>query len=202
MSRKKKPICTPVYYTTFQVGKFLSVSVPTVVNWVKSGLIEAHRTPGGHRRIAHNDVIAFARKNNYPLPPGLVRGDEELCRVLIVDDDEDFAELLKDFFLPRKEFTVELANSGFEAGFKVRNFSPHVILMDICMPGMDGFEVERMLREDASTKHIPIVACTAFRDAQMDRRLANTTFADILEKPVDFDELLEAVRSQGGHRRS
>ena len=52
MARKKSSYDGPVYYTTYQVAKFLGVSLPTVVNWVNNGLLAAHRTPGGHRRIA------------------------------------------------------------------------------------------------------------------------------------------------------
>ena len=67
MARRKSNFSGPTYYTTYQVAKHLGVSLPTVVNWVNSGLLAAHRTPGGHRRIARNDIIAFAREHNYPL---------------------------------------------------------------------------------------------------------------------------------------
>ena len=51
MARKRQENHGPSYFTTFQVAKFLGVSPPTVVNWVNSGLLVAHRTPGGHRRM-------------------------------------------------------------------------------------------------------------------------------------------------------
>ena len=88
MARKKKS--GPTYYTTYQVSQTLGVSLPTVVNWVNSGLLHAHRTPGGHRRIARNDLIAFAREYNYPLSEDFLAEGAGQKKVLIVADERDF----------------------------------------------------------------------------------------------------------------
>ena len=146
MARKKGSYDGPVYYTTFQVAKFLGVSLPTVVNWVNSGKLDAHRTPGGHRRIARNDIIAFARNHEYPLAGELAESVTGRHKVLVVDDEEDFAEMVRDYLSLKGGFEVEVANAGFQAGLTVARFKPDAILMDIMMPDMDGFEVLRTLR--------------------------------------------------------
>ena len=197
MARKKARYDGPVYYTTYQVAKFLGVSLPTVVNWVKNGLLDAHKTPGGHRRIARNDVIAFARAHDYPLSRELL-GTDGPAKVLVVDDEKDFSEMVKEYLRIKGGFEVEVADSGFQAGFTVARFKPDLILMDLMMPDMDGFEVHRMLRDDPDTRHIPVVACTAYRDAETDRRIEADKFDGFVEKPLKLDRLLEVIRSKLG----
>ncbi len=183
-----------MYYTTYQVAKFLGVSLPTVVNWVNSGLLSAHRTPGGHRRIAHNDVIAFARNNEYPVARELLEVGGGGRKVLIVDDEKDFSDMVREYLDLKGDLEVEVADSGFHAGFTVARFRPDLILMDIMMPDMDGFEVLRMLRDDADTRHIPIIACTGYRDPAVDQRIREESFDGFIEKPLKLDSLLELIR--------
>jgi excisionase family DNA binding protein len=198
MARRKGNFVGPVYYTTYQVAKFLGVSLPTVVNWVNGGLLAAHRTPGGHRRIAHNDVISFARAHDYPVSRELLKGGASQKRVLIVDDEVDFSEMLKDCLTLRGGFEVEIADSGFQAGLIVARFKPDIILMDIMMPEMDGFQVYRQLCEDPETRHIPVIACTAYRDPAIDARVREEGFDGFVEKPLQLDRLLDLVREKLG----
>jgi excisionase family DNA binding protein len=204
MARKKAKVDGPVYYTTFQVSKFLGVSLPTVVNWVNSGLLPAHRTPGGHRRIGRNDIIAFARQQEYPLSHEFLADGREVGRVLVVDDEEDFAEMVREYLQVRGGLEVEWADSGFQAGMTVARFKPDLILMDLMMPGMDGFQVCRMLRDDPDTRHVPVIACTAFGDAGIDRRIRDEGFDGYVDKPVKLEALLALVRERlavGEHER-
>ncbi len=196
MARRKSQYEGPVYYTTYQVAKFLGVSLPTVVNWVNSSLLPAHRTPGGHRRIARNDVITFARANDYPLSREFLETLSPRRRVLVVDDEKDFAEMVRDYLVIKGAMDVETAESGFEAGLIVARFKPDLILITIMMPDMDGFEVYRTLREDPETRHSPVIACTAYRDPAVDERVRSERFGGFVEKPLKLDTLLEMVRRQ------
>lgn len=199
MPRKRNTVIGPVYYTTHQVAKQFGVSLPTVVNWVNNGLLPAHRTPGGHRRIAHNDVIAFARENEYPLSRELLdSGTARKRKVLVVDDEQDFADMVRDYLCGRSEIEVETADSGFQAGYTVARFKPDLILMDLMMPDMDGFEVHHMLRNDPDTRHIPVIACTAYRDPDIDRRIRDARFDGLIEKPLKMEALLELIQSRLG----
>ncbi|MEZ4241885.1 MAG: response regulator [Myxococcota bacterium] len=200
MARKRNALNGPVYYTTYQVAQFLGVSLPTVVNWVNSGLLHAHRTPGGHRRIAHNDVIAFARENDYPIARELLDTGSTRKKVLVVDDEKDFSDMVREYLKVRGQLDVEIAESGFQAGFTVARFKPDLILMDLMMPDMDGFEVHRTLRDDPDTRHIPVIACTAYRDPDIDRRIREERFDGLIEKPLKLDALLELIQSRLGGR--
>ncbi len=204
MARKRQEGGGPTYFTTFQVAKFLGVSPPTVVNWVNSGLLVAHRTPGGHRRLRSEDVAMFARAYNYPVPPQLGESSAPEPsggrRVMIVDDERDFAQTVADYLQLKGGYEVEVADSGFSAGLTLARFRPTVVLMDILMPDMDGFEVLRMLRQDPEMRHTPVIACTAYRDPAMEERARAEGFDGYLEKPIKFETLLELVEesARGG----
>jgi excisionase family DNA binding protein len=197
MAQSKDKVVVPIYYTTHQVAKFLSVSIPTVVNWINSGLLSAHRTPGGHRRISRNDIMAFARSYNYPLSSfaGNQGGNR---RILVVDDEEDFSEIVCDFLTIKGGFEVKTAKSGFEAGLVVARFHPDLVILDIRMPDMDGFAVTTMLRQDPEMRSVPIIACTAYSDRETDRRVEIMGFDDYIQKPLKLDQLLEIVRTHIG----
>jgi excisionase family DNA binding protein len=196
MARKKSTVAGPVYYTTYQVAKSLGVSLPTVANWVDSGLVRAHRTPGGHRRIAHADVIAFAREHNYPVGRDLLAALGHRRRILVVDDEKDFSEMVREYLMIKGDFDVEVADTGFAAGCAVARFKPDLVLLDLPMPDMDAFEVHRVLRADPDTRHMVVFACTAFRDLELERRIQEARFDEILEKPLKLERLLDLVRER------
>lgn len=179
------------YYTTFQVSKLLGVSLATVVNWTKAGMLDAHRTPGGHRRIAESDLVEFARAYKMPLEIE-VPEPTGARRVLVVDDDEDHLALVER--LLGSSFEVETATSGFAAGLAMGRFRPDCIILDIRMPGMDGFAVVDMLRRKPAGPAVPVIACTAYLDDATRERAAKR-FDGVLGKPLDADELRGLVEA-------
>lgn len=193
MPRKKANPEQPGYFTTFQVAHLLGVSPPTVVNWIEAGLLGATKTPGGHRRIARGDLVHFAREHNYPLTRELLGLPPPARKVLIVDDEPDFCDMVRRYLMLKGSFEVEVADSGFAAGITIVRFRPSIILMDILMPDMDGFEVLRMLRADTEMRAIPVIACTAYRDPHIEERVRQESFQGYVEKPVRLERLLQVI---------
>lgn len=193
MPRKKKAIDAPVFYTTFDIARKLGVSPPTVVNWITNGLLVAHRTPGGHRRIPREELIAFARAQNYPLDleaaPAPPAAQE---RVLVVDDDVDFCDLLRAYIQSCGPYTVDVAHSGFSAGLLLARQPPDAIIMDIQMPDMNGFEVLHMIRQDPQVSHVPVIACTS-SGREVEEQIRQHSFQGFIRKPFKFDELLTMI---------
>jgi len=145
-------------FTIPQAAKNCEVSRWTIWKYVKSGDLKASTTPGGHHRILKEDLESFARERGiYPFG----NGGSETKKVLIVDDDPDIRELFARM-LSHKEYRVETASDGFEAGARVATFKPGVIVLDLVMPGMDGFEVCRHIKEDPDTSGIKILAVTGY----------------------------------------
>ncbi len=180
---------------------FLGVSLPTVVNWIKAGRMVCHKTPGGHRRIARADLIAFAREADMPLPPEVLDPDPaRRKRVLIIDDDVDFAEVVGAFLRARGQLDVSSAGTAFDAGLGVGRFRPDLLLIDLDMPDVDAMELRRRLQEDEELRAIPVVACAPAPGgpAQRDRILGS--FDGLVEKPLELDPLLHKIQRHLGVR--
>lgn len=90
-------------------------------------------------------------------------------KVLCVDDDHD-QRLLLSFLLERQGLNVRTAHDGKEGVAIAQEWVPDLILMDLMMPGIDGFEATRLLRADQRTAHIPILALTAYGEEKMQAR--------------------------------
>jgi DNA-binding response OmpR family regulator len=112
--------------------------------------------------------------------------------ILIVDDDPQ-ARLLLTYILKRKGFEVLEAESGPAALLRVGRDAPDLVLLDVMMPGMDGFEVCRMLRADAAHRTLPVVMLTAKTDVDASERGLRAGASDYLMKPVRPDELVARI---------
>ena len=109
-------------------------------------------------------------------------------RVLVVDDNRDAAESLA-MILEMSGSEVSVALSGAQALELVRQFQPTIVLTDIGMPGMDGYEVARRLRAEPSSRNLVLVALTGWGQAEDKQRALNVGFDEHLTKPVDPAEL-------------
>lgn len=139
-----------------------------------------------------------------PLAPNAGAQGMELrpdaMRVLVVDDNVDACEgtaMLVDF----AGYIVELAFDGPVAIEKAERFRPHVVLLDIAMPRMSGYEVAQRLRANPLTRDALLIALTGLGAADDIARAWQAGFDDYRLKPVDIDELLELVASRLEERR-
>jgi len=122
-------------------------------------------------------------------------------RILVVEDDKDTAEMLRLFF-DGDGYTVHVVGRGTDALEATRSRFPDLIILDILLPGMDGYEVCRQLRTTARTSHIPIIFLTQ-KDTRSDRLTGLELGADdYITKPFDLDELkLRAKNAVISHQR-
>lgn len=112
--------------------------------------------------------------------------------VLIVDDSPTDRAILSEI-LTKHHFAVLMAESGEEAIAHSKQYQPDLILMDIVMPGLNGFQATRTLARDQDTRHIPIIICTT-KGLETDRTWGLRQGArDYLVKPVDAAELLGKI---------
>jgi two-component system sensor histidine kinase/response regulator len=120
--------------------------------------------------------------------------EEEYPTILVVDDTEDNLDFLE-FALKRKPFKMLRASSGKECLVLAKRYRPEIILLDIQMPEMDGFQTLELLKADAATAQIPVIFLTAARkDPQSIERGLQLGANEFLTKPIDTEELLVRVR--------
>ncbi len=179
------------FLTTHQTSRLLGVSLPTIVNWIEAGRLSAHRTPGGHRRIAREELIRFSRAFSYPLPDGFTQPTGP-ARVLIIDADRDLGEMIRDYLLMQESFEVRIATGLFESGYLIGSFRPDVVLLDLGLPGLDAHGVLRTIRESEDSLSPLIFAVVSVRNLRNDRLLGS--FDGQLEKPIRLEIHLNHLR--------
>ncbi len=116
-------------------------------------------------------------------------------RIVYVEDDEDNVFMLQTRFELIDDFEVLVAVNGTDGLAMVANERPDLVLMDLNLPDIDGWEVTRRLKSDPSTAGIPVIALTAYAMSG-DREKALAAGCDEFDtKPVDFDRLLQKVNA-------
>jgi two-component system, sensor histidine kinase and response regulator len=114
-------------------------------------------------------------------------------RILVVDDSPDNSFLIQTI-LQDADYQVDVADSGVVALAKLAEAPPDLVLLDVMMPGMDGYEVTRRIRANLNLPFIPILLITAYDQLSVAQGL-DIGADDFIRKPVEFDELLARVRS-------
>ena len=177
--------------TTFEAAKLCNVSYNTIKNWIKRGMLQAYRTAGGHLRIKREELERFAREHSIPLAD---RGRAVGRRVLIVDDEEPIREALVELLSQYPErLEVYTAADGFEAGSLVESLRPDLIILDLVMPGLDGFKVCQRVRSSERTQHARILVLTGFPSEQNIQRVSSMGADSCLAKPIDRKVLFDSV---------
>ena len=115
-------------------------------------------------------------------------------KILIVDDEESNIRLLKAMLLSENYKLIDVL-SGKAALKAVNDFDPDLILLDVMMPQIDGFEVCRILKQDEKTRKIPVIIVTALNEKKHRIKAMEVGADDFLSKPVDRPELLVRVKS-------
>ncbi|MBM4443159.1 MAG: response regulator [Candidatus Rokubacteria bacterium] len=173
---------TNVFLTTGAVAAALDVTIPTVKRWVKYGHLSAFKTAGGHYRICAEELERFRAAHEIPL-----RTDD--VRILVVDDDATFGATMVETFGLDGRFKVELAEDGYEGLIKVGGFRPHLLVLDLHMPGLDGYHVCRKVKSDPAARDTRILAITGDTTPGVRERIVAAGADGFLEKPLTLGTL-------------
>ncbi len=178
------------YFSASEVARLLLVSTNSVRVWSNKGLLKAELTLGRHRRFPRSEIVRLIQERQARSAPVQPDG----LRILIIDDDEVFAAILTQGLQQAMPGTVvTLATDGFSGGMLARSAHPQIILLDLRMPGMDGFQTCTILKADPTTRHIRIIAISGSLDASDGPRIREAGAEVLLAKPVPIPALLEAI---------
>ncbi|MBI3288220.1 MAG: response regulator [Elusimicrobia bacterium] len=129
-------------FTTHDIARFCDVTPSSVVHWINGGRLKSFQTPGGHHRVSQENLVAFLRSLDIPLPA-------ELCasraRVLIVDDEADVTRVIEKAFARHlASFETEVCHDGVDALIRIGQNPPALVVLDLLLPKMDGAQVCRV----------------------------------------------------------
>ncbi|WP_028320277.1 response regulator [Desulfatiglans anilini] len=185
-------------FTVYTASQYCNVSSKTIINWIDAGHIKAYRTVGGHRRISREDLEAFMLRQGIPIPQA--NADEgRKKRILVVDDDPIIVEsIVQALEEDAHDYEVISAADGFEAGLQVTHFKPDLLILDIMMPDIKGYEVCRRIKASPETQHVKIIVLSAYLDEEKFNRMTAEGADVCFNKPLPLPQLLEEVARQLG----
>lgn len=182
----------PEWLTLGQAAKYLGVAQSTMRKWSDLGRVSAFYTPGGHRRYRRSDLDQFLDRSG-PATATAEPGAGPL--VLIVDDDERLREYVR-VNLEAEGYEVREAGSGPAALDALGERSPDLILLDVMMPQVDGWETLRQIQEHTGIGAIPVIMFSGKVDDASATEAASRGAQAFIGKPFDPRSLIESTKQQ------
>ena len=177
-------------FTTGEAAKICNVSQQTIIRCFDSGQLKGFRVPGSRfRRIPRDVLYRFMKDNGIPTD-ALESGRR---KALIVDDDEELVELIRDVFDADGRFDVRVANNGFDAGMMVKEYKPDIIVLDVMLPDINGKEVCQRVRSDSTLDDVRIFCISGMVEADKIDDLKEAGADDFMQKPFEVDSLFARV---------
>jgi DNA-binding response OmpR family regulator len=166
------------------------VSQQTIIRCFDNGTLKGFRVPGSRfRRIPRDQLFAFMRDNGIPTDAL----ESSRRRILLVDDDQELVDLLRDTFERDGRFEVHTANNGFDAGMKVKELRPDLVVLDVMLPDINGKEVCQRVRSDESLDSVKIICISGMVEQDKVEELRAAGANDFLQKPFAVERLLDQV---------
>jgi excisionase family DNA binding protein len=181
------------FLTTGDIASYCEVTSAAVLKWIDSGKLPVFTTPGGHYRILRTDFRDFLTQHGMFIDEGFFGKDRSNKRILIVDDEPGVVTFIESALRLEGKYALASASDGFEAGQLVVSFQPDLIILDIMLPGMDGFEVCSRVKTDPKTAHIKVLAVTGFATDENIQKMLHAGADDYLAKPLSMKDLLAKV---------
>jgi excisionase family DNA binding protein len=176
-----------------QVAEICRVSKKTVLNWIYDGALKACTTYGGHYRVWPANVKKFLDSAGMDIPFDYV--DDLTTHILIIDDDNDYTQMLKSAInaeLPTVE--VVTTDDGYEGLMLIGEIKPQLVILDIKMPKVDGFQVLELLKNRKNEHHdMKVLVISGYLDAETKQQLSKTIADYSMDKLTDINVLIKTI---------
>lgn len=176
-----------------EAAKMLGVSPKTIQLWVENGTLRAWKTAGGHRRITLESIMhVVQQREESKRPSPMVKVTQP---ILLVVEDEANLRRLYELGVAAWQFPIKLetAKDGFEALVKLGEYRPRVLITDLRMPGMDGFQMIHRLQSLPELSETLVIVVTAMNEEEIKSLGGLPEGLPIFSKPIPFDRLKELV---------
>ncbi len=192
------PAVEKSFCTTREAATRLGVSVGTVQLWVESGLLQAWKTAGGHRRVLRDSVESLLHKKPdvASIAPDTKASGARVLRVLVVEDDPSLLRLYETQIgrwpMPTQ---VTLIDNAVNALLHIGRVGPDLLISDLQMPGMDGFGMLALLHRAPEMAYTTVVVVTGLDSNDVIARGGVPAGVEVLAKPVPFPRLLSIAQN-------
>src|SRR3990172_5532246 len=177
-------------FTTGEAAKICKVSQQTIIRCFDSGQLKGLRVPGSRfRRIPRDILYKFMKENGIPTDAQ----ESGKRKALVVDDDEELVELIRDVLESDGRFEVRVANNGFSAGMMVKEYHPDIVVLDVMLPDINGKQVCQRGRTDAGPDDGKIICISGMVEQDKVAELREAGANEFLQKPFGIEALVERM---------
>ncbi|HUV06227.1 MAG TPA: response regulator [Spirochaetia bacterium] len=184
-------------FSALEVANICGVVNQTAINWIKSNYLKAFMTPGGQYRVYSDDLYGFLKSRDMRIPLELQKHIEQgrtAKKLLIVEDELEVNDILKRFFEKKKpEYQIYQAFDGFEAGKLLTEINPGIVILDINLPGIDGYRLCSRIKSDPSLGSPLIIAITGLSDPDVERKIRKEGADAFFTKPFEPTVLSDMI---------
>ncbi len=181
--------------TISDISRMCCLPETTVVDWIRTGKLPCLIGTNGDIRVQLMDLVRLLQLLRLRIP-------EELCpenplKILIVDDEPSMRRLLR--LNLQGQFpgvNIEESAEGFHAGWRAHDFMPDVMLLDLRMPGINGFDVCRLIREKPEFANTKIIVVSGMGEKEAREKVLSLGANDFIAKPFDLKTLKEKILAQ------
>ena len=178
--------------TTGDVARLCKVAPRTVSKWFDSGRLRGYRIPGSRdRRIPLQQLVRFMKVHGIPLD-GIETGRP---RILVVDSEPEMTSLIQRALSESGYYDVQTAGSAYEAGIMTERFKPHLLLVDIDVPGLDGRNLQLYISSHPELAGLQVIGMGASLTLSDRQNLIQRGFANAVAKPFDLRQLNNTIES-------
>lgn len=182
------------YLSTREAAELLNVAVSTIQLWSDSGLLRAWSTVGGHRRIDKSSVSDILNQQKESFTSKI---DGKKLSVVVVEDNQPERLLYeKQFEMWKMNINFFIAKDGYAGLINIGKKLPDIIITDLMMPNMNGFEMIRAIEENVDSSQCLIIAISALTDDEIKIRGGLPQDIVVMRKPIPFDELESLIRER------
>lgn len=188
------------FVTTSVAATMLNVSLRTIQLWVESGVLSAWKTAGGHRKVSVSSIEATLLKRKASLNIKSSNDfeeddvDNDDFSILLVEDDEGLRQLFQFYFMDWKyKVKLHVVSNGFDGLISLGSRVPDLLITDLNMPGLNGFDLLKHLNQSKQFKKLDIAVITALTLEDFPSDSFFTDKIKIFFKPLDFDLLEEFI---------
>lgn len=174
-------------YTSKEAASLLGVTPRTIQLWSDSGILQAHKTPGGHRRFTTSALEALSVQFDEDAKEQAVA---ETLRVLIAEDEPDLQKLyemtMSGWDLPLE---LNIVKDGYEALVQFGKTQPHVLILDLNMPRMDGFHMLSVINNLIGASDTEVIVVTALSKGDIADHGGVPDGIKVFSKPIPFEDI-------------
>jgi excisionase family DNA binding protein len=187
-------------FSALEVANICGVVNQTIINWIRNGHLKAFTTPGGQYRVYADDLSAFLDDRGMHTSEEILQllvEEANWNTMLLVDGNRDSNELLKEHLAGNfPGFMIKQAFNGFEAGQKLTESKPGFVFLDTGLPGLDGFDLARTIKEEPNFGK-PFIIIMG-KQGESETSSVSEVWADaFFNKPLDFELVVKTIRDMG-----